>query len=249
MDKPTKNNLYSYSLAPYHLSQALRCIYSDYKLSTDYVTKDRTMPQPSLGISCIIHSFCAIESWANFYNHNFFNDLKFEYYIKKTETDINTRIIRSVWRNLRIREKILFMTTLIGEVNLSKELLNKLDELNSIRNWLAHGNVNTIKFDWIEVDGGYWVSDDENIVQMNNWEDKFLLCKFNPPQDISINDGLKAFSIAVEVIRKFEENLLGLDFTHISFDDIPEVVTPYELEDLERWLSEHIYMGSGISIW
>jgi hypothetical protein len=187
------------SLYALHLGLALDEMREANDLAAEGSQGDNWYLARRLSLSSILHSFCSLEALLNYlgYRRFFYPDAE-EYILPEKRGFLLTRLVRS-WDNLRVTEKVNGLLWSYSGSVLPPELERRLDELNNLRNWIAHGKTyHTISLiePHPDIPHGYYVVDEEVSI---DWSKKFPRCKFNEPHSLDHQDARTALAVIIEL--------------------------------------------------
>jgi hypothetical protein len=92
-----------------------------------------------LTISSILHSFCSLEAFVNYLAyHRFFYPESEDYIPEDKREYLLSRQLR-LWDRITCIEKINLLILSYGSEVLDRDLELRILELNTLRNWIAHG--------------------------------------------------------------------------------------------------------------
>ena len=190
------------SLESDHLGQAFDLLIQLKEVSSEQAALGSSVKERRLALSCIIHSFCALESAVNRLGYELFFDPVSEIYVPEEERDFLLNKFIKTWDRGATLEKLHFIAFYAGSRHTAAQLEAKLRELNILRNWLVHGF--TYKTTFLlepssEGDAGFFtVVDFEESV---DWRKKFPNCKFNSLSNLRFEDARKAIVIVLESLE------------------------------------------------
>jgi len=187
------------SLRGHHLGSAFDLL-SEARAATDIKPQNRAnVLATRLSASCIIHSYCALESHVNLIGHDMFSDESSRTYIAVKKRSFLVQKLVQTWNNASVLEKLFFLACDDGVVSYSEHLQQRLRELNNLRNWLVHGfTYTTTLLLRPKVDETYEVLDTEDSV---NWGKKFPQCKFNSIHELGPRDAFTALQVVLDALE------------------------------------------------
>jgi hypothetical protein len=164
--------------------------------------KDRYPPdwivRKNMSLSCIIHSFCAVESAVNTIAYNIFRNQNHPHYLAPDDRSFLLKKCVSNWKSLQCIDKYCVLLECAKKKEIPQELLADLRELNNLRNWIVHGFVykSTILLEK-NAEGNYDEIDVENEI---DWLKHFPRNRFHPLDRIDSLDARKALLIALRAL-------------------------------------------------
>ncbi|MBM3179538.1 MAG: hypothetical protein FJZ86_04205 [Chloroflexi bacterium] len=155
MKYPTGKQKHSFTINFFeqHLAQALDDLWRVGGIEEDY-SHDNFLIRWRLSISCILHSFYALDSLVNFLAYEYFENSKSNWYIEIEDREFFTEKHLKDWQKLSFEKRINIVWKEQGFASIPQEINNKITELKNLRNWVAHGNPYTIivEHEFIRVD-------------------------------------------------------------------------------------------------
>ena len=150
-------------------------------------------------ISSILHAYSGFESVVNGIGFELFFDQESFNYIEKKDRNLPLQgFIKSWSYNLPIVKRFKYIIE-AKNVNAEGKLLNELQELNNLRNWLVHGfSFGTTVLLKPNERGTY---DEVNREDTVDWSKKFPITKFNPIDRIDHQDAVTAMRIVLECLK------------------------------------------------
>jgi len=227
-ESEVKVSTYSTSLAGVHVSIAVEQL----KRSLPYARKlpGTTLLEDALiwraSISGVLHSFCAVESMVNYVAHQMFHNTDSARYVGATLAPLLRQLLK-FWDRMGVVDRVGVLLSESGAAPLPAPLENNLRELNTLRNWIAHGlTFTTTHLEEIvrpdEQTTSFTTHDIEDSV---DWKKKFPTTKFKAPTRINHVDAVAALTIALETLKVILRGTSALPLLVSTFDGEPEIVS------------------------
>ena len=190
------------SISGAHLGQAIDSMRISYDRSKTSQTGWDKMSAHQYGLSSIMHAFCFLESLVNFLSYELLFDTKSNRYIPEDQRKFPLRKLVGSWKTVRCLDKIKFVLEEAYRHETAPNLLQKLEEINTLRNWIMHGftYTTTMLLEQADEELSWHVHDTEDNVE---WGKKFPANKFNPIVEIDYSDSQKVLSVILEVCKPF----------------------------------------------
>jgi hypothetical protein len=189
-----------------HLGHAVDQMKKSKRVSQNAQTGFDKMLINRCALSSILHGFCALESIISHLGYEMFFHPKSERYIAPENREpLLKKYIRS-WDKAACLDKLSVILFYVANLELTPNLDTRLRELNTLRNWIAHGFSYTTTF-LLEPKGDsepntYTVVDMENSI---DWKSKFPNTKFKPLDKVDYEDAQIALAIVLEVFKLISE--------------------------------------------
>jgi hypothetical protein len=157
-------------------------------------------------LSSILHAFCAIESFCNFFGCELFSNEDSNIYIPAEKRDfLLARFARS-WASVPLVDRFIYLITVPGKGIVSSQLECRLRELNVLRNMIAHGVAYTTTLllePGIEANTYHEIDMEDSI----EWSSKFPNTKFKPIVNSGHLDARVALGITLEAIHLLSDKM------------------------------------------
>jgi hypothetical protein len=150
--------------------------------------------------SSILHGFCAIDSLVNLLEYEHFENKESTHYIEAENRKCSLKQLKA-WRSSPFWERLKILMDEDDSEPIPKQLKTRIQELNELRNWIAHGIPYTVIFqhEFIQVDEDTV----RGVIHGENEEfkkQKFRYTKFHSPAKLDETDAQTALLIILEVI-------------------------------------------------
>jgi hypothetical protein len=182
-----------------HLSLAVEQFFSSRELRVNPTHPWSWIKAKRYSLSSIIHAYSGLESATNVVGYNLFFNPDSNRYVPPEQRDIPLKRMVDAWQNrLSNVDKLNYILSVSGS-NVPPRLESELRELNSLRNWLAHG----FPYKYIVLvekqETGTLLEVDRE--DMHNWQSRFSNTKFHPPDRIDDTDAHTAIRIVLESLK------------------------------------------------
>jgi hypothetical protein len=151
-------------------------------------------------MSSILHGYCGLESALNLIGYNLFFDTSSPKYVSPAQRDVPLRrLIKSWGTTLPATDKLRYILAISGKT-LPSRLESEIGELNTLRNWIAHGFPfkRTLLLEQ-QPSGTFLEADREDSV---DWQSRFTNTKFNPPDELEYQDAHTALRIVLDCMKQ-----------------------------------------------
>jgi hypothetical protein len=149
--------------------------------------------------SSVIHGFSALDGLVNYLGFElFFND-KSEHFIKSGDRSYALNQLLKSWGRFSVVNKVELILAETHSNPLEPNIVGKLNELNTMRNWLVHGLPYTITYLEETIWEGMRFTSTLHDIEDNFDVGKFSVTKFKSPASLDKNDAKTAFVIVLEV--------------------------------------------------
>ena len=132
-------------------------------------------------LSGILHSFCALENFVNQFGYEMFFHPESARYVPPDRRDFLLKRFVKTWHRAAILDKLEFILHYGDQMEIPDKLGNRLRELKTMRNGIAHGFIYARAFLLEPIgnseEGTFYVHDTEDSV---DWRQKFPNTKFKP---------------------------------------------------------------------
>lgn len=202
------------SLESDHLGLAFDLLRESKILNKKFVKDDSHyfsgMEERRLVMSCILHGFCALESAISYFGYELFFNPDSSRYVAEDKRGLLLKKFLRTWDKAQCIEKLQFILSYSSSIEIPENLIAKLRELNSLRNWLVHGF--TYKTTFLiepnpDKENSFTVIDYDDDI---DWKRKFPNTKFSPPLSLRFEDAYKSLFIVLEIFK-----LLSQAFSHL----------------------------------
>ena len=224
------------SVVPDHLGQAFDLLRESKEVERADSDSLSKLKERRIAISCIIHSFCVLDSVVNYFGDELFFDLDSQRFVKETERDMPFKKLLKSWNKMSCLDKLQLVLYYSDSRELQANLAARLRELNILRNWLVHGF--TYKTTFLlesspeKGEGTFTVVDYEESI---DWRKKFPNTKFNSLGGLYFEDARKALTIVLEALELLSDIFLipfefignprfGYQFLYGPCFNIPKVI-------------------------
>ena len=159
-------------------------------------------------VSGILHGFCALENVVNLSGYEMFFHPESARYVPPDKRDFLLKRFVKTWRRAAILDKLEFILHYGDQMEIPDNLGNRLRELNTMRNCIAHGFIYTRTFLLESTgnsdDGEFYVYDAEDSA---DWRRKFPSTRFKSLDSIDYEDTRIALTIVLEALKLLSESM------------------------------------------
>jgi len=192
-----------------HIAQALDELLEALRIK-DRLSHDDFLIEWRLSISCILHSFYAIDGLINYLAYEYFENIVSDWYINPEDRKIITEQQLTKWNQLPFDKRLEIIWKEKEFDIIPSEMKSRIYELKNLRNWIAHGKPYTIilEHEFVQVD-------DETVrgiihatypdPNRKDFESK----EFKSPAYLNKDDARKAVWFALEIIIFILEQAKG----------------------------------------
>lgn len=191
-----------------HISHAIELMRFSYAVvhggdgSSFYQPRSKKDASSRLSVSAILHALAALESQLNLLYYEFFINPQSINYVptSKRDTKINGAIKTDSWRKKGVVAKFNFFVRTRTGVNAPDSIINQLDELCRLRNFLIHGTLNrrTLLVEGFKFNQSFTPLDIEDSFDTAK---EFPICQFSQLDCIDYNDSQKAIRISLSALK------------------------------------------------
>jgi hypothetical protein len=161
-------------------------------------------------LSSVLHAYCGFEGAVNFIGYEMFFNPRSAKYVPPETRDFSLELMVRSWdAKVGATEKFKYILSTAKAGTLAK-LGNELRELNTYRNWIAHGvPYSTTVLVGPQPGGTLLELDREDNV---NWKSKFPNTKFHPLDTADRTDAATALHIVLESVKVLTSHVARIYF-------------------------------------
>ncbi|MBI1794277.1 MAG: hypothetical protein HYR70_08795 [Chloroflexi bacterium] len=177
--------------------------------------------------SSMIYGFSALDGLANYLGFELFINEGSEHFIKDNERSYALKQLLKSWRRFSVLNKVELILAETRSDILRPNIAEKLNELNTMRNWLVHGLPYTINYLEETTWSGMWFTSTLHDMEDNFERSKFPNTKFNSPARLNMADAKTSIIIVLEVITFI---LSQIKWFHTSITTMHKMKKEYWLD-------------------